>query len=64
MVAVVVPLLLREALHVFYEQRIADASTWAYETSTLVRAGLYALVGAASWVGAALVERGLDLLVR
>ena len=49
---------------VAYEQRIADASTWAYETSTLVRAGLYALVGAASWVGAALVERGLDLLVR
>jgi hypothetical protein len=35
-----------------------------YETSTLVRTGLYALIGAGSWVGAAFVERALDLIVR
>lgn len=47
-----------------YEQRLASTGTWVYETSTLVRTGLYALIVAGSWVGAALVERALDLIVR
>ena len=47
-----------------YEQRLASTGTWVYETSTLVRTGLYALIGAGSWVGAALVERAFDLIVR
>ena len=47
-----------------YEQRLASTGTWVYDTPTLVRSGLYALIGAGSWVGAALVERALDLIVR
>ena len=47
-----------------YEQRLESAGTWAYDTSTLLRAGFYSLIGAGSWIGAALVERAVDLLVR
>lgn len=47
-----------------YEQRLASTSAGVYQTSTLVRAGLYALIGAGSWLGAALVERALDLIAR
>ncbi len=47
-----------------YEQRLESAGTWPYDTSTLLRAGFYSLIGAGSWIGAALVERALDLLVR
>jgi hypothetical protein len=44
-----------------YEARIASAPTWPFDVSTLVRFGLYVALGLGSWLGAALVERFLDL---
>lgn len=42
-----------------YEARIAEVNTWPFDFSTLLRFGLYLVVGIGSWLGAALVERML-----
>jgi hypothetical protein len=46
-----------------YEQRIERVSTWAFNTSTLLRFALYVSLGIGSWVGAAFVERWLGTLL-
>jgi len=46
-----------------YEQRIAHASTWPFDLSTYLRFGLYVSIGLGSWLGAALVERVVDLFL-
>jgi hypothetical protein len=47
-----------------WEARVAAARTWPIDAGGLARLGLYAAVGLASWVGAALVERVLGALLR
>lgn len=49
---------------VAYETRIAGAATWPIDASTLLRFSLYVSVGLGSWLGAALVERLLDVALR
>lgn len=45
---------------VAYEARVDSAGTWPFETSTLVRFGLYLALGLGSWVGAGLVQHALE----
>ena len=47
-----------------YERRIDDVREWPFAAFTLTRFGLYATLGAGSWLGAALVERALDAFLR
>jgi hypothetical protein len=42
---------------VSWEQRLQQAKVWPYEMTIYLRVFLYASIGLASWVGAALVER-------
>jgi hypothetical protein len=44
------------------EQRLMDVSEWPFDAGSYARVGLYVLLGFGSWVGAALVERGLESL--
>src|SRR5262249_34556857 len=39
-----------------YERRVADVPEWPLDASTLVRLGLYLVLGLRSWVGAGVVE--------
>ena len=43
------------------EQRLVEVSEWPFDAGSYGRVMLYILLGFGSWVGAALVERGLDL---
>jgi hypothetical protein len=49
---------------VAYEGRIAAVRAWPFDTPTLLRFGFYLALGLGSWFGAALVERGLDTVLR
>jgi hypothetical protein len=46
-----------------WEARVAGTRTWPVDAGGLARLGLYAAIGLASWVGAALVERVLGALL-
>jgi hypothetical protein len=43
-----------------YRAQVAAVPEWPLDPSTLVRVALYVAIPAASWIGAALVERALD----
>lgn len=43
-----------------YEARLQAVAEWPVDASTLLRLGLYLVLGLGSWLGAALVERLLD----
>ena len=43
------------------EQRLLEVSEWPFDAGSYGRVALYIFLGLGSWVGAALVERGLDL---
>lgn len=47
-----------------YQGLVDTASTWPFDLSTWVRFGLYIALGLGSWLGAAFVERGLDVFLR
>ena len=47
-----------------YRGLVESAPEWPYDAPTLSRFVLYLLIPAASWVAAALVERGVDSLLR
>ena len=42
------------------EQRLQDVSEWPFDAGSYGRVALYIVLGFSSWVGAALVERGLE----
>jgi len=42
-----------------WEHRVEGLSTWPFDTTTIVRFGIYSAIGLGSWIGAALVERAL-----
>jgi len=42
---------------VSWEQRLQQAKVWPFDMTTYMRVFLYASIGLASWIGAALVER-------
>lgn len=46
-----------------YEARIDSVSEWPYDTSTLVRFGLLAVIATGSWLGGALVERAVSAVL-
>jgi hypothetical protein len=46
-----------------YKTTIAQTRNWPFDNPTLVRFALYLLIPLGSWVGAAFVERGLDLFL-
>ncbi len=46
-----------------YEARVESVREWPYDTPTLVRLGLLALLAAGSWIGGALVERALSAVL-
>ena len=48
---------------VAYEARVASIATWPFDVSTLVRFALYVALGLGSWLGAAVVERFVDVVV-
>jgi hypothetical protein len=43
-----------------WERRVQEASEWPFDTPTLIRFALFALVPIGSWLGGALVERVLN----
>jgi hypothetical protein len=43
-----------------YEARVADASEWPLEASTVLRFALYLMLGLGSWIGAGLVQHLLE----
>ena len=53
----------RMADAVAYEARVASIPTWPFDVSTLVRFAFYVALGLGSWLGAATVERLLDLVL-
>lgn len=46
-----------------YRGLVSSAREWPFDATTLVRFALYTAVGVGSWLGAALVERGLDVIL-
>ncbi|MCZ6708947.1 MAG: hypothetical protein O7B25_01135 [Gammaproteobacteria bacterium] len=46
-----------------YKTTIVQTRNWPFDNPTLVRFALYLLIPLGSWVGAAVVERGLDLFL-
>lgn len=46
-----------------YRGLVARAREWPFDATTLLRFALYTAVGVGSWLGAALVERGLGVLL-
>lgn len=46
-----------------YQTIIDDLRNWPFDNSTLVRFTLYLLIPLGSWLGGAVVERGLDLVL-
>ena len=49
---------------VAWEARIVAVPDWPLDAGSLARFALYLLIPLGSWSGGALVERGLDLLLR
>ncbi len=47
-----------------YESRVEHISVWPFDVPTLVRFGLFLLLGLGSWLGGALVERLVDAALR
>jgi len=47
-----------------WESRVEAVSEWPIDASVLLRLGFYLTVGLGSWVGAAMVERILDVALR
>ena len=47
-----------------YEARIAAARTWPLDASILARLGFYGLLPLGSWLGSALIEHGVGILLR
>jgi hypothetical protein len=48
---------------VAYRGLLEAAGTWPFDTAAYLRFGLYVSLGLGSWLGGALVERALDLLL-
>jgi hypothetical protein len=48
---------------VAYEARVASIATWPFDLSTLVRFALYVALGLGSWLGAAMVERLVSVVL-
>ncbi len=46
-----------------YRALIEDIRNWPFDSSTLIRFMLYLLIPLGSWLGGALVERGLDIVL-
>jgi len=46
-----------------YRREIAGVSTWPFDMGALTRLGLYLVIPPLTWIGAALIEKLLDLLV-
>jgi hypothetical protein len=46
-----------------YRDHVRSFSTWPLDASVLLRLGLYLGIPLLSWVGAAIVERGIDVLL-
>ncbi|MDJ0750694.1 MAG: hypothetical protein QNJ11_14500 [Woeseiaceae bacterium] len=46
-----------------YKTMIEGLRTWPFDNSTLIRFSLYLLIPLGSWLGGALVERGVDLIL-
>ena len=46
-----------------YRDHVRSFSTWPFDASALLRLGLYLVIPLLSWVGAAVVERGIDVLL-
>ncbi len=46
---------------VAYEARVASIPTWPFDLSTLVRFAFYVALGLGSWLGAAVVERFVNV---
>ena len=46
-----------------YRDHVRSFSTWPFDASALLRLGLYLGIPLLSWVGAAIVERGIDVLL-
>ena len=44
------------------EQRLMEVSEWPFDAGSYARVALYVLLGFGSWVGSALVDRGLGSL--
>ncbi len=49
---------------VAYQALIERVREWPFDPSALLRFGLYLMIGIGSWLGAALVERGVDAWLR
>ncbi len=46
-----------------YEARISSVREWPFDTSTVLRWALYMALGATSWLGGAVVERVLGVVL-
>ena len=46
-----------------YQNVIENIRNWPFDSPTLIRFTLYLLIPLGSWLGGALVERGLDLIL-
>lgn len=46
-----------------YRDHVRSFSTWPFDASTLLRLGLYLGIPLLGWVGSAIVERGVDVLL-
>jgi hypothetical protein len=47
-----------------YETRVAGAGEWPIAASTVARFALYVALGLGSWIGAGLVQHGIDTALR
>jgi hypothetical protein len=46
-----------------YRSMIENIRNWPFDNPTIIRFALYLFIPLGSWLGGALVERGLDLLL-
>jgi hypothetical protein len=46
-----------------YQDRVESTSEWSFDSSTLLRFGLYLLIPVGSMIGGALVERAIDMVL-
>jgi hypothetical protein len=46
-----------------YQNVIENIRNWPFDSSTLLKFTLYLLIPLGSWLGGALVERGLDFIL-
>ena len=46
-----------------YQERVQSTREWSFDSTTLLRLGLYLLIPVASMVGGALVERVVNLVL-